>query len=129
MRTFMHIYYIGSLTMSRALQLIAFVALLTCVLANAKDGYRFPDRFECVATGFIYDALVGFDPPGQSIGYMYTDYTIPAQRVDETWQYNSIYGSSFMKQGILADTHYYYDGSNHLVYRILHRLAYGNVFS
>ena len=99
-------------TMAASAVLCAVFMVLLCTVHGQtpvpENGYEFPERFSAIATGFVWDALVGLDEPGESVGYMYTDYSIPAQRVDEVWNYTSILGTHFGARGISSDTHLFF---------------------
>ena len=44
----------------------------------------------------------------RSLGFIFSDYTLSSQRVDEVWDQTSIASSPFFNLGITSDTHLFY---------------------
>ena len=68
-----------------------------------SSGYIFPDRFSARVSGYVRDVLTDYH--GRSAGWMYTDYSLGRQRVDEIWDRTSLAGTPLYAMGYRADTH------------------------
>lgn len=66
--------------------------------------FCFCRRWKAIAQYTVSDAFLDMRI-AEGLAYMYTDYTIEAQRVDELWNLPSIYGTPMYGIGIVADHH------------------------
>ena len=66
--------------------------------------YSFPDRWQSMSFGWISDCF-SFHKKAYVTGFIFTDYALGKQRIDEVWNMSSIAGTGLSEWGIVADTH------------------------
>src|SRR3990167_3972589 len=69
--------------------------------------YNFPTRYKGLVYGATEDGLTAHHP-SVSVGWIYTDNTVPTMRVDEVWELETIYETGLGNLGLISDTHLYY---------------------
>jgi len=95
--------------------LVTLVVVCCCVPAALSINYTFPTRFQYYASGWATDAFVG-GKNATVVGFVFTDYSIPAQRVDEIWNMSSVFGTTLYNLGITSDHHLYFADKQYYFY-------------
>ena len=94
---------------------VGLCAFLSCCIAQTPS-YTFPERYQSVVGGWVSDGLSGHKKIISS-GFMYTDNTLPAMRVDEVWDLETTaHTSLYQDMGVLSDTHLYYSTGSLFLY-------------
>jgi len=101
---------------SKIITAVLCVAILSLVaLVDGQKGYTYPLRFEAQSSFWVSDLYVD-NQKARGLAFIYTDYTIPAQRVDELFNTSSVYGTPLYDAGILSDTHLELDNYQYYFY-------------
>lgn len=99
-----------------SLCLCVLVVVVVTLVNGQTPSYTFPARYQSAVGGWVSDGLSGHKKI-ISTGWMYTDNTLPAMRVDEVWDLETTAGTALYQQmGVLSDTHLYYDTGSLFIY-------------
>ena len=83
-----------------------FLLLVSLAFCQAPS-YNFPTRYRGLVYGATQDAFTG-NHKAVSVGWIYTDNTVPTMRIDEVWELETLYETSLGAEGITSDTHLYF---------------------
>eukprot|EP01095_Lingulamoeba_sp_RSL-Kostka_P001986 TRINITY_DN12825_c0_g1_i1.p1 TRINITY_DN12825_c0_g1~~TRINITY_DN12825_c0_g1_i1.p1 ORF type:complete len:221 (+),score=65.27 TRINITY_DN12825_c0_g1_i1:45-707(+) len=80
-----------------------------------NPSYVFPTRYIAGTIGWVSDELVNHQK-AYILGWIYTDYSINTQLIEEVFNKNTTYGSEFYNLGIRSDSHLFYPDIGYYYY-------------